>query len=130
MADLTDEQLQQIETHLARRAVQLEAEVRAAKQAAAEQESVPGRDVRDAVEDGDERLLSGLDHVQLLRDQEELRDIADARERIRTGRYGDCVKCGEPIGLARLKVQPTARFCLEHQAEWERTHGAAPPFTT
>ena len=78
------------------------------------------------VEAADDRVLSGLDHVQLLRDQEELVEIAAARERLRDGHYGLCSKCGKPIPLGRLRVLPTARLCLEHQAEWERTHPAAP----
>jgi len=31
--------------------------------------------------------------------------------------------------FARLLVKATAKYCLEHQAEWERTHPAVPPFT-
>ena len=33
------------------------------------------------------------------------------------------------LQLARLRAMPTARLCLKHQAEWERSHPSAPPFT-
>jgi DnaK suppressor protein len=126
---LTDDQLRQIEALLSQREAQLQAEVRAMKQAMTPPPDTAGRDVRDRVDDGDERLLVGLDHVQLVRDQEELRDIEEARERIRKGSYGHCLECGEPIGVARLLAQPTAKFCLLHQAAWEKAHPAAPRFT-
>ena len=129
MAHLSNEQLQQIEALLSRREAELQAEVRALKEAGVASPDALDRDVKDRADDADERFLSGLDHVQLLRDQEELRDIEDTRERIRKGRYGRCVECGKPIPFARLLVKPTAKFCLVHQAEWERTHPAVPPFT-
>lgn len=43
------------------------------------------------------------------------RDIAAvdaALERIRTGTYGICVRCGEPIGVDRLRARPTAELCI------------------
>ncbi|MDM0073645.1 TraR/DksA family transcriptional regulator [Variovorax sp. J2P1-59] len=130
MARLSDEQLKQIQDLLSRRGAELQAEVRALKAAGVASPEARPRDVKDHVDDADERLLAGLDHVQLQRDQEELRGIEDARERIREGRYGFCDECDKPIPFARLMVQPTAKFCIEHQAAWESRHPAAPPFAT
>jgi DnaK suppressor protein len=129
VAYLSDDQLQQIESLLSRREAELQAEVRALKEAGVASPDALDRDVKDPADDADARVLLGLDHVQLLRDQEELRDIEDARERIRKGLYGRCVECGKPIPFARLLVKATAKYCLEHQAKWERTHPAVPPFT-
>ena len=129
MSMLTDEQRREIEALLARREAELQPEVREPKQAAAERLDISGRDVKDRVDDGDDRFLSGIEHVQLLRDQEELRDIEEARERLRRGTYGLCTECGEPIPFERLRVHPTAKFCLMHQGQWEQRHPAAPPFT-
>jgi DnaK suppressor protein len=129
MSSLNDEQRREVEALLARREAELQAEVREPKQAAAERLGISGRDVKDPVDDADERFLGGLEHVQLLRDQEELRDIDEARERLRRGTYGLCVECGAPIPFERLRVRPTAKFCLLHQAQWEQTHPSAPPFT-
>jgi len=45
----------------------------------------------------------------LLRTREE---IGSALARIRDGTYGDCVGCGNEIGLGRLEVVPWAEFCI------------------
>jgi RNA polymerase-binding transcription factor DksA len=128
MAELTIEQLRQIEDLLSRREAALRAEVLDAKDAGIASTTPRPREVNDPVDTADERFLEGLDHVQLLRDQQELRGIENARERIREGRFGICQECDQPIPFARLLVQPTAKYCIEHQAEWESTHPSVPPF--
>lgn len=35
-----------------------------------------------------------------------------ALERLRRGTYGVCLRCGEPIGVDRLRARPTAEFCI------------------
>ena len=40
-------------------------------------------------------------------------EIDAAFERINTGSYGTCERCGRPIGQARLRARPTARTCIE-----------------
>ena len=129
MSPLDDRQLQEFEDLLARREAQLRDEVRTVEGAMIPPAEVPRREAEETVETAEERVLSGLDHVQLLRDQEELLEIDAARERIRNGSYGLCSECEEPIPLARLRAVPTARLCLQHQAERERTHPSAPSFT-
>lgn len=52
----------------------------------------------------------------------ELADIDAALARIRDGRYGECLSCGGPMGLQRLRAIPEARYCVgcsgqHHQAE-------------
>ncbi len=42
----------------------------------------------------------------------ELADIDAALARIRDGGYGQCLSCGGPMGLQRLRAIPEARFCL------------------
>ena len=44
-----------------------------------------------------------------------------ALQRIEAGTYGLCAVCGKAIGDERLDAVPAARFCVEHQAEIERT---------
>jgi len=129
MSHLDDRQLQEFADLLARREAQLQEEVRTVEGAMIPPAEVPRREAEELVETAEERVLSGLDHVQLLRDQEELVEIDAARGRIRDGSYGLCRECEEPIPLARLRAMPTARLCLQHQAEWERTHPSAPSFT-
>lgn len=43
----------------------------------------------------------------------ELRAINAALDRIAEGRYGDCVTCGEPISIERLKAVPHTPFCQD-----------------
>lgn len=45
----------------------------------------------------------------LLRSREE---INSALVRIQEGTYGNCVRCGNEIGLPRLEVVPWAQFCI------------------
>ncbi|MPZ72626.1 MAG: hypothetical protein GEU74_05245 [Nitriliruptorales bacterium] len=51
----------------------------------------------------------------------ELDAVDAAFARIEAGTYGSCEMCGKPIGDERLDAVPAARFCVEHQAELERT---------
>lgn len=52
--------------------------------------------------------------------QQELREIDAALERIEKGHYGLCQATGKPIGKARLKAQPWARYCYEYMLAQER----------
>lgn len=42
----------------------------------------------------------------------ELQKITAALKRIADDEYGYCLKCGEPIGAGRLKVDPAAPLCV------------------
>ena len=59
-----------------------------------------------------ESVRSGLD------------DVDQALQRLDDGSYGACEICHQPIGDERLEAVPAARFCVEHQAEVERTPGS------
>jgi RNA polymerase-binding transcription factor DksA len=50
----------------------------------------------------------------------ELVDVEAALRRLEGDQYGSCEVCGKPIGEARLKVRPAARFCVKDQAALER----------
>jgi RNA polymerase-binding transcription factor DksA len=62
-----------------------------------------------------EKDLSILEQVEA-----ELADVEHALRRLDDGTYGTCEVCGRPIPEERLEAIPTARLCLEHQAEAER----------
>jgi DnaK suppressor protein len=47
------------------------------------------------------------------REQKLLQKIQQALERIRLGDYGYCKESGEPIGIQRLFVRPTAEYCVD-----------------
>jgi DnaK suppressor protein len=84
-----------------------------------------GPEVRDAVEDGDDRMMSTLDLEHLRRQEHELREIRGARDRMRQGSYGRCEACDEPIPVARLRVLPTARLCVRDEERLEQAQAAS-----
>jgi RNA polymerase-binding transcription factor DksA len=43
-----------------------------------------------------------------------LAEVDAALERIRTGSYGICAVCGEPIAEGRLEARPWTPFCIRH----------------
>ena len=43
----------------------------------------------------------------------DIRHIDDALELLARGEYGWCRETGEPIGLQRLLLRPTATLCIE-----------------
>ena len=70
------------------------------------------------------------EYLHLLSDsrREELLQVDEALDRIRNGTYGQCLRCGKPIDIARLEVLPFTRFDLDCQRaeEQEAARRAAP----
>jgi len=52
-------------------------------------------------------------------EEEMLRAIDDALQRIEEGTYGKCEECGKPIRKTRLKAIPHARLCITCQRQEE-----------
>ncbi|MDG2332681.1 MAG: TraR/DksA C4-type zinc finger protein [Myxococcota bacterium] len=52
--------------------------------------------------------------------QARAKSVQSAIQRIAEGEYGDCLACGEPIGVHRLKVKPEAAFCIVCQSQREK----------
>ncbi len=46
------------------------------------------------------------------KEQDELREIDTALERMAEGKYGTCGECGAKIGKERLKALPHAQLCI------------------
>ena len=129
--ELTPEQVRELEQQLRERREYLRGEIRDELQ---RMEDEHYSDLAGSVHDsGDESvadMLSDLQYGLVDRQVEEMREIEVALQRIREGRYGHCRVCDEPIEVARLRAQPAATRCLEHQAEYERNHeGAGAPGT-
>ncbi|MBK7644205.1 MAG: TraR/DksA C4-type zinc finger protein [Planctomycetes bacterium] len=58
--------------------------------------------------------------LQLLeRDENTVREVLQALERLRNGGYGACEVCTQPILKERLKMMPHARNCIECQRKEE-----------
>lgn len=81
------------------------------------------KEARDPVELDQARLgrLSRMDALQVQemalasdrRRQAELQRIEAALARLERGEYGDCVHCGEEIGIKRLRIDPTLQTCVD-----------------
>jgi RNA polymerase-binding protein DksA len=70
----------------------------------------PDRDSQEqAIEIEDDEAL---EHQAALVEQE-IVSVQRALSRIADGTYGDCVRCGEPIGAQRLDARPEAALCIE-----------------
>lgn len=53
-------------------------------------------------------------------DRHLLEMIDDALVRIEAGKYGKCIRCGQPVQEKRLQAVPWARHCLKCQDLLER----------
>lgn len=62
-----------------------------------------------ASEREDEEALQGQDTLIL----HEIAAICGAIDRIDDGTYGDCARCGAPIGEKRLAASPEVALCIE-----------------
>lgn len=49
-----------------------------------------------------------------------LKEIDEALERINNGTFGMCLATGQPIGKARLRAKPWAKYCYEYTLAQER----------
>jgi DnaK suppressor protein len=77
----------------------------------------------DAGDESVATLIADLDHADVGRDLNELRDLEAARARLADGSYGTCADCGDEIGYERLKANPAAVRCIACQTRHEKTYG-------
>jgi DnaK suppressor protein len=74
---------------------------------------------------GDESMANALAdfNVAILdRHVRELRDIEAAFQRIRDGKYGVCMDCGDDVAFTRLQAYPTAKRCIVCQEKREKEY--------
>jgi RNA polymerase-binding transcription factor DksA len=69
---------------------------------------IPGGNLEEAADEVEE--YSTKLHLEFNMENQ-LKDVADALERIEKGTYGTCEKCGNPIVPERLQISPEARTC-------------------
>lgn len=55
-----------------------------------------------------------------VKEKQELTEIERALEKLKTGAFGSCEGCGNPIGLQRLQALPFAKNCIDCQRDLER----------
>lgn len=129
MSKLSDSQLDALRQQLDARETVLQEEVRAVGDANIDGAGSLDTEVEDAVAIGQNRVQTGMAHVDKQRDQEELIAIQAARGRMADGSYGECVDCARSIPFERLEAHPTAVRCVPCQEAYEKTHPAAPLFS-
>ena len=124
-AELSEAQIDELEKILRARYAQLQEEVRTALENSGNQElqEIAGR-VRDAGEESLAMLIADLNLTRLNQLSNEARAIERALLEIDSGGYGICNVCGQPIGYARLKAQPTAVLCIDDQRKQEQEFGS------
>lgn len=124
MKELTAEQI----AHLKQMLQQREAELRADLQREAESKENYSDIANEISEPGLTSFASltvDVSHAEITRDINELKAIADAKERMENGTYGECIDCLTPIPYERLEVQLTALRCAKCQDVYEKTHANA-----
>lgn len=127
MTPLTQRQIAHLRQLLERRHELLSNDIR---EVSARSEQHPQGELADVPDTGDRSvndLLIDLDNAELHRDVEEIRDIEAALNRMEKGSYGLCSDCGYVIDYERLAAFPSAKRCLQCQAQHEKTHMSATP---
>ena len=114
--ELTDEQAAELRGLLEDRRAQILSTIDARR----EQERDTGREVGDEMDEANTEGVTAMTSKLLERDVALLREIDRALGKFEAGAYGRCEGTGDPIGYARLKLRPWARFSVEHQEEIER----------
>ena len=81
-------------------------------------------ELEDAAQDCQmDRILGRLDE----RERREITEVNDALDRIASGTYGRCTRCGEPIELDRLAALPETAVCVRCAAALEATRAVTSP---
>ena len=109
---------------LEERRAALRAEMKAQMQGSGDERVVGLRNRLDETDDwavADQ--LAELDIAGVRHALRELMDVDAALARIRSGTYGECADCGDPIAPARLAAYPTATRCIGCQEAHEARPG-------
>ena len=123
MSHLTQQQLNQLKKKLDDRYQILLTEVRAELDTTGKQ-NLEGLNAGtgDAGDESVADLLADLGATMVDRQVQELREIEAARDRMRDGSYGECIKCGSEIPFERLLAYPTALRDVPCQNQYEKNY--------
>ena len=78
-------------------------------------EIASGADVADPIDRASAEEEHQLALSNRTRDARQILEVGAALRRIDVGQFGWCVETGEPIGVDRLLICPTATLCFEAQ---------------
>lgn len=76
--------------------------------------------VQDRGEESFAGSIVAVDRALLRQHEAERREVQAALARVREGTYGECVQCGEPVGVERLRITPAAGRCVRCQERAEQ----------
>lgn len=120
---LTDSQRQQLRAQLEQRKEQLLQELDAIQrdtlgvaEAASQGDAEPVGSPRDQA---NSIAASMVRDAEAARDHAELVAVRAALERMEDGSYGECMDCGESVGVSRLLARPAAVRCIACQSKAE-----------
>lgn len=82
-------------------------------------ESTGSKDEVDVATDASDSMLLETLSIQ---NMNRIKAIDNALARIELGKYGLCLKCGQPISPQRLEALPFAAMCIDCQSSTERRH--------
>ena len=124
MSSFTGSQLSLVEEALSVRYQQLIDEVKNELENAEEYQygEIIGRDPTDIGDVSVGDALADLNVAMIDRQIHEIRDIEDARKRIKGGEFGACISCGTEIAFERLLASPTAKRCIQCQQQYDKTY--------
>jgi RNA polymerase-binding transcription factor DksA len=124
---LTPEEVARLHARLRERRAELAASVDARLHGQGPDRHAEAGLPRRAEETDDDAAAEAARHddvAHLSRTAEELARVDAALARIAHGGYGECVDCGEPIGIARLAANPEAERCASCQEIFEQRRRA------
>jgi DnaK suppressor protein len=116
--DLSPEQVDELRRALEARRATIVASIGDRKHE--ERDVSVSREVGDEMDEATFEGNSSMTSKLLERDVRLLAEIDRALAKIQEGTYGACEGTGEPIGYARLRLQPWARYSVSYQEELER----------
>lgn len=112
---MNDAQLEFFRTLLQEQADEVRASLKEARETLATFENEPDELDKASIEEERRMNLRFLDRQTKL-----LPKIDDSIKRINSGDFGYCAVTGEPIGVRRLLLRPTATLCAEEKQRQER----------
>lgn len=116
--ELTNEQIDELRKALETKRAAIVASVETRQHE--ERDTVGVRDVGDEMDDATSEGNNSMASKLIERDMRLLGEIDRALAKMDEGMYGLCEGTEEPIGYARLRLQPWARFSIGYQEELER----------
>lgn len=129
MADLTKEQIDELQQNLKDERAHIIGETRERLRPDAKENFV---DIAGEVGDMGDGSVAGafidMDNAIIGRRLQQIREIDAALVRIKTGEFGTCINCGCDIGYERLSVYPSAERCILCQSQHEKTYSHEPRF--